>query len=117
MKLSHITLSVKNMEESLKFYNELLGLPIQRSFNPYPGTEIVFLGDGDTAVELICSEEQHSVSFSEDISIGFGVKSLDATRTLLSENGIACGETIAAGPQTRFFFVKDPNGAKVQFIE
>ncbi len=117
MKLSHITLNVNHMEESLKFYNKVLGLPIQHRFTPHPTTEIVFLGDGDTAVELICHEGEHSVSFGEDISIGFGVESLEATRTLLSENGISFGETITVGLQTRFFFAKDPNGVKVQFIE
>lgn len=117
MKLSHITISVKNMEESLKFYNKVLGLPIQHRLNPYLGTEIIFLGDGDTSVELICLEEKHNVSFGEDISIGFGVQSLEVTRALLSKNGIACGEIINAGLQTRFFFVKDPNGVKIQFIE
>ncbi len=117
MKLNHITLNIKSMEASLKFYNKLLRLPIQHRFTPYPGTEIVFLGDEGMAVELICREEQHNVSFGEDISIGFAVESLEAIRALLSENGIACGETITAGLQTRFFFVKDPDGVNVQFIE
>ena len=45
------------MEESLKFYQEIVGLNLVRRFNAGPNTEIAFLGDGETKVELMCHKE------------------------------------------------------------
>jgi lactoylglutathione lyase len=38
------TISVRKMEESLKFYQEVVGLPLNRRFEAGPGMEISFLG-------------------------------------------------------------------------
>lgn len=54
LKVDHIGIAVKNLEETLKFYTEILGLECQ-------GTEVVeeqkvkvaFLPVGDTEVELL----------------------------------------------------------------
>lgn len=54
MKVDHIGIAVKNLDETLKFYTEVLGLQLQ-------GTEVVeeqkvrvaFLPVGDTEVELL----------------------------------------------------------------
>ncbi len=54
MKLDHIGIAVKNLDETLKFYTEVLGLELH-------GTEVVeeqkvkvaFLPVGDTEVELL----------------------------------------------------------------
>ena len=118
MKFAHVTINVKNMEESLKFYEEIVGLPIVNRFPAGPNMEIVFLGDGETLLELIHDSANTDISIGSDISIGFGVNSLDETMELIKEEGI----NIHSGPfepnqSTRFFFVLDPNGLRVQFIE
>lgn len=43
MKFCWSTLKVKDMEESLKFYKEIVGLSEEQRFNAGPDTEIVFL--------------------------------------------------------------------------
>ena len=53
MKFCWTTLSVNNMEESLKFYHEIIGLPVDRRFKMGPEAEIAFLGDGETKLELM----------------------------------------------------------------
>ena len=50
MKFCWSTLRVKNMDESLKFYEEVVGLILDKRFNAGPGMEIAFLGDGETKV-------------------------------------------------------------------
>lgn len=45
MKFCWCTIKVKNMEESLKFYKEIVGLSVSRSFKAGPGMEISFLTD------------------------------------------------------------------------
>lgn len=112
------TINVKNMEESLKFYQEIVGLPLDRRFDAGPGTEICFLGDGETKLELICSEKTESVNLGTDISLGFQVDSADEKIAFLEGKGIKLlSDPISPNPHTKFFFVLDPNGLKIQFVE
>jgi len=118
MKFCLSTLKVKNLEESLKFYEEIVGLNVNRRFNAGPGMEIAFLGDGETKIELICDEAIKEVSYGEHISLGFEVNSVDEMMNFVKEKGIG----IHSGPiqpnsHTRFFYVLDPNGLKIQFLE
>lgn len=118
MKFCWSTLTVNNMEESLKFYQEIVGLKINRRFNAGPGVEIVFLGDGETQIELMTSSTGKKVDVGQDISWGFEVESLDDMLALVKEKGI----DIHSGPDQpnphiKFFNVLDPNGLSIQFVE
>lgn len=112
------TLMVKNMEESLKFYQEIVGLPLNRRFGAGPGVEISFLGEDGTKVELICDENIKTPNIGSDISLGFAVKSLEEKIAFLDENGIKIHSgPFAPNPHTKYFFILDPNGLKIQFVE
>jgi lactoylglutathione lyase len=118
MKFCWSTITVKDMDESLKFYVDIVGLTVNKRFHAGPGVEIAFLGDGETKVELLCNKEIKEVSFGQSISLGFQVNSVDKMMTLVKENGIG----IHSGPfqpneHTKFFFVLDPNGLIIQFVE
>lgn len=117
MKFCWCTLMVKNMEESLKFYQEIVGLNIQRRFKAGPNGEIVFLGDGETKIELICNQDKTETDMGKDITLGFEVESLDEMVALTKEKGIEFQGPYQPGPTTKFIFVKDPNGTKIQFVE
>ncbi|AFS77563.1 glyoxalase/bleomycin resistance protein/dioxygenase [Gottschalkia acidurici 9a] len=119
MKFCWITLHVKNMDESLKFYHELLGLKISERFNAGEGTEIVMLGEQDKPkIELICSEDNKVEVQSNGISIGFEVDSLDKAIEYVKENNISIKRgPISPIPTTRFFFIDDPNGIEIQLVE
>ena len=118
MKFCWSTINVKNLEESLKFYNEILGLNVNRRFNAGPGVEIAFLGDGETKIELVCNEELKGISFGQNISLGFEVKSLDEMITLLKEKGIdIISGPFSPNPHIKFIYILDPNGLKIQILE
>lgn len=118
MKFCWTTVMVKDMEESLKFYKEIVGLEVSRRFNAGPGSEIAFLGDGETKIELICSEASKGVSFGQDISLGFEVNSVDEMMTFVKEEGISIHSgPFQPNPHVKFFYVLDPNGLKIQFVE
>ena len=52
MKLCHVSISVRSLEESLQFYQDMIGLPVKsRSFVRH-GLEIAFLGNSETEIEL-----------------------------------------------------------------
>jgi lactoylglutathione lyase len=118
MKFCWSTITVKNLEESIKFYNEILGLNVNRRFNISPGVEIAFLGDGETKIELVCNEALKEVSFGENISLGFEVDSVGKMITLVKEKGIDIESgPFNPNPHITFFYILDPNGLKIQLVE
>jgi lactoylglutathione lyase len=118
MKFNWCTIQVKDLEESLKFYQEVVGLTIDRRFQSGSDTEIVFLGDGETKLELICNKGTESITFGSDISLGFQADSLDKIMELLKNKNIPVyGGPFQPNPHIRFIYVLDPSGLKIQFSE
>lgn len=118
MQFSWATIMVKDMEESLRFYRDLVGLPVGRRMKPSPDMELAFLGEGETKVELIRNAKAPAPSFGEGIPLGFEVESLERLSSALSERGIPIHSgPFQPNPAMRFLYVLDPNGLKVQFVE
>lgn len=118
MKFAHATITVRNMDESLKFYQEIVGLNIDIRISTGTGPEIVFLGEGETKVELIYYGQNKEINIGEDISLGFQVESLEDKMHFIQEKGIKIHSgPFQPNPTTKFFYVQDPNGLKIQFIE
>jgi lactoylglutathione lyase len=118
MKFCWTTIGVKNMEESVKFYRDIVGLPVGRRFKTEEGAEICFLGEGETKVELVCGARYQAAAAPEGIALGFEVKSLDDMLEFVSEKELE----IVGGPyqpnqHVKFFYIKDPDGVRVQFVE
>ena len=118
MKFCWCTVGVRDMAASLKFYQEVVGLPVSRRFAAGPGMEICFLGEGETKVELICGANHKAPVNPEGISLGFEVKSVDEMIKLIKEKGLAvAGGPFQPDPRIKFFYVKDPDGVSIQFVE
>ncbi|NLY72798.1 MAG: VOC family protein [Tissierellia bacterium] len=112
-----VTLQVANMERSLGFYREIVGLETYRHIE-LPGREIYFLGSGETKLELICSQEIVDVSIGQSISLGFGVDSLEKKMDFIRERGLEIDSgPFSPNPSTSFFYILDPDGVRIQFIE
>lgn len=118
MNFCWATIRVKNLEESLKFYQEIVGLNVTRRFKSSEGVEIAFLGDGETKVELLYDANNPEVSLGPDISLGFEVKSVDEMMEFIKEKGLSIHSgPIQPSPHIKFFYLLDPNGLKIQFVE
>lgn len=121
MKFLWTTLAVKNMDESIAFYTNLVGLHVMNRFPAGPGMEITFMGNGihdETLVELLADSTNRTVTYSDDISLGFAVDSVEAMLETVKRHHIP----VHAGPVdtpsgSRFFCIKDPNGLTVQFFQ
>lgn len=120
MNYGFVTVKVKSLEESLKFYTEFLGLSVVSRFPAGPGVTIAFLSDEKgNKIELIeNSHERVEEKGLSLVSIGFVVDSVDKIVELVNEKGLK----ILRGPvQTpsgaKLMYIEDPNGAEIEFIE
>ncbi len=117
MKFLWCTIQVKNLAASVAFYREIVGLEVARQMDGPDGPRIVFLQSEGSQVELIQSAED-AIEIGKDISLGFEVKSIEEKIAFLAEKGIP----VAAGPfqpnpHVKFFYIPDPDGLKIQFVE
>jgi lactoylglutathione lyase len=121
VKFSFATIKVKDIEKSKKFYQEITGLTIEKSFSPRPGSKITFLKDNQGGIiELIEDEriKNHIDNIGSVVSIAFEVENLDDTLKMLKEKNIKIlSGPIDVGNEVRFAFIHDPNGVEVQFIQ
>ena len=106
------------MDQSIEFYEEIIGLPVIDRFAPGGSMEIAFLGDGETKIELIFDAGKINPSAGPDISWGFEVDSLDDMISFLTQRDInIVAGPIEPNPNTRFIFITDPDGMKIQLVE
>lgn len=118
MKFCWCTIKVNNMEESIKFYQEVVGLSISSRYMSGTGKEICFLGNGETKVELICDPNYKATNNGEGVSLGFEVASVDEMIKLVKGKGVELDKgPFQPNPHIKFFYVKDPNGFNIQFVE
>jgi lactoylglutathione lyase len=109
---------VKDMDESLRFYQDVIGLDLERKTRPSPSMELAFLGSGETKVELIYNSKASAISIGNDISLGFEVESLERTiESLKNKNIPVHSGPFQPNPSIKFLYVLDPNGLKIQFVE
>jgi lactoylglutathione lyase len=105
------------MDESLKFYTEVIGLKLVDRFTAMPGLEIAFLGTGETLIELVCNAESQNAAVGDAVSWGFDVESLDEALKMVREKGIPIHSGPVVHPNVKYFFILDPNGMKIQLKE
>lgn len=67
---------------------------------------------------MINDQDKEEVNIGSDISLGFAVDSVEEKLKFLQEKAIEIHSgPISPNPQIEFFYVLDPNGLKIQFVE
>jgi lactoylglutathione lyase len=121
MKFLWTTITVKNLDESIAFYSDLVGLHMMKRFPAGPGMEIAFMGNGtnnETLVEFLADSNTSTVNYSEGISLGFAVDSVEAMLETVKRHNIPVHNGPVETPSgSRFFCIKDPNGLNIQFFQ
>lgn len=129
LKVDHIGVAVKSLDETLKFYQDILGLELQ-------GTEVVaeqkvkvaFLPVGDTEVELLEStdEEGPCAKFIEKKGegiqhIAFRVENIEEAIAEMIGKGVKMIDEKprygAGGAKIAFCHPKSTNGVLVELCE
>lgn len=117
MKINHLTIQTIKFQEEIDFFVEHIGLSLIKDLRAF-GKNIVFLtsGPGDPMIEIIENSEANN-SGNEHISIGFKVENVDTKRKELMKSSFEVTPMIRPMPNVTMFFVKDPAGVTIQFIE
>jgi lactoylglutathione lyase len=118
MKNLWTTIMVNDMDASVAFYTQVLSLTVDNRYKPAEGAEIAFLGSGETKLELICNSQVKEIAFTDHVSTGFAVDSVDEYIEYLADQGISVYQgPFEPSPRIKFFYIKDPNGYKIQLVE
>ncbi len=117
MKYCWSTLLVRDMDASLAFYTDVLGLTVASRTSAMPGLEIAFLETGETQIELVCNTEAKDAAAGDAVSWGFEVDSLDDALAMVREKGIPIHLGPVVHPNVKYFFILDPDGLKIQLKE
>lgn len=111
----HVTVHSSKAQETVAFYQWLLDLPVTETVKT-PSGEIVFLGGGETKLEIIPDVQAEEIQV-KSLSIGFAVNCLEQKIEMLQGKGIACSPVISPSPVIRFVFFTDLNGCQIQLCE
>ncbi|MEE8264168.1 MAG: lactoylglutathione lyase [Gammaproteobacteria bacterium] len=125
MRIMHTMLRVGDMDRSIHFYTEVLGMKVLRK-QEYPDHRftLAFVGYGDEAdhavLELTYNWDQDRYKMGDAYGhIAIGVDDVYAACDAIRERG---GKIVRdAGPMkggsTVIAFVEDPDGYKIEFLE
>ena len=117
MKFRWTTIQVTNLDNSLKFYKDLLGMKIARVIEG-GNHQIVMLGEDDDAkIELIPISTASKENLGNGVSIGIAFKQLDDLVEKIKSKNIPVVGPITPMPDIRFFFVNDPDGYTIQLLD
>ncbi|MEW6037530.1 MAG: lactoylglutathione lyase [Pseudomonadota bacterium] len=125
MRILHTMLRVGDLQKSLAFYTEVLGMRLLRRME-FPDGEftLAFVGYGDEAHDTVIELTYNWGVNKYDLGTGFGhialgVDDIHATVELIRARG---GEIVREpGPMkhgtTVIAFVEDPDGYRIELIE
>ncbi len=112
------TIHVSNLDESVRFYRDIVGLTVNRRYTSGPYVEIAFMGEGQTLVELLYNSQETEHHIGDSISLGFTVESLEKKMNELAQRHVSIfSGPFWPNPTIGFFYVLDPDGTMVQFVE
>jgi len=120
-KLLHTRYRVNDLERTVKFYREILGLREVRRHKSPRGSELVFLKapKSDEEIEICHFAGSSSVSVQPDLThLAFEVDSLDEFARHLAQHGLkySDGPTTSSSGST-FAFVDAPEGYEIELIQ
>ena len=123
MRFSHVSITVKNIDDSIKFYRDVIGLEVEsRRQIPENNAEIAFLSDkvNDVRIELTYWKEKADWTSGDELDhLAFSVPDMDeAVKRFRKLNVEIAKEPYSLkGSTSKIAFIKDPNEIWIELIE
>jgi len=125
MRMLHTMFRVTNLERSIKFYTEILGMKLLRQHDfPEGKFSLAFVGYGDEINHTVLELTYNYGVESYDMGNAYGHVALevdDAYEACAAVKAIGGKVVREAGPMqhgtTVIAFVEDPDGYKIEFIQ
>lgn len=120
-KLLHTRYRVNDLEKTIRFYKDILGLEEIRRHKSPRGSELVFLkaSNSDEQIEICSFPSSGSVQVQPDLThLAFEVESLDEFGKHLARHGLKYSDgptTTSTG--TVFAFIDAPEGYEIEVIQ
>lgn len=117
MKLKLVTFTVRDIEKSMPFYREILGLKVVNEIK-MDHLHLVFFGtESDVQIELVCYlDKPYTANTSSNISVGIEYDNVQAIVEKLMDNGYKINGPFSPNPNTTFYFAEDLDGFIIQLI-
>ena len=120
-KLLHTRMRVSDLDRTINFYTNVLGLEVLERKTSPRGSQLAFLKvpNSDELIELTSFPPSGPVKVQEDlVHLAFQVESLDETLVSLNSMGVK----VTDGPTqtssgSRFIFIDAPDGYEIELIE
>ncbi len=114
---NHFNFNVLDLERSLKFYDEALGLHVVRKKKAADGSFVInFLGDSMTDFQLeltwTCQRTEPYDLGEQEYHLAFRVDDFEAAHEKHKAMGCICFENPAMG----IYFLEDPDGYWIEII-
>lgn len=120
-KLLHTRYRVNDLERTVKFYREVLGLQEIRRHKSPRGSELAFLKapDSEEEIEITHFSNGGPVQVQPDLThLAFLVESLDEFSKHLAKLGIKYSDgPTTSSTGTKFAFIDAPEGYEIELIE
>ena len=120
-KLLHTRYRVNDLERTVKFYREVLGLQEVRRHKSPRGSELVFLKarESEELIEICFFPGSDSVQVQPDLThLAFEVDSLEAFATHLAKFGLKYSDGPTLKPDgSGFAFIDAPEGYEIELMQ
>lgn len=120
-KIEHIGIHVRDLDRSIKFYTEVLGLTLRERIRLDETVEVAFFPLGESEIELICKSTEYTFAKEGIVNhLTFRVDDVAGILDHLREHGVELihqQPLVIEGLGARIAFFWGPDGEKLELFD
>ncbi|MDI7276317.1 MAG: VOC family protein [Anaerolineae bacterium] len=120
-KVEHAGIHVRDLDRSIRFYTEVLGLRLRKRVRLNETTELAFLPLGESEIELICKSGEYTFAREGIVNhLAFRVDDVAGMLDHLRRHEVELIHEQPVSPENlgaRIAFFRGPDGEKLELFE